>query len=165
VPRGVTPAEVEALFDEVSGSRLKPFFDKYVRGTEDLPLAKLLAPFGVKYADERKSSKPSLDVNAGRDGNDFKLSSVHEGGAAHRAGLSAGDLLVAIDGLRVTAVNLETLLSRYGVGSTIEVHAFRRDELMIFQATLQGDRVPGITLALDPAAKKSSGPLRPSAAR
>ncbi|MBJ7312803.1 M61 family metallopeptidase [Rugamonas sp. CCM 8940] len=163
--RGVTPAEVEALFDEISGMRLKPFFDKYVRGTDDLPLAKLLAQFGVKYNDERKSAKPSLDVNAGRDGNDCKLSSVHQGGAAHQAGLSAGDLLVAIDGLRVTATNLDTLLSRYGVGSEVEVHAFRRDELMSFRLRLQGDRVPGITLALAPAGKKAAGPSRPSAPR
>ena len=163
--RGVTPAEVEALFDEISGGRFKPFFDKYIRGTDDVPLAKMLAPFGVKYNDERKSAKPSLDANIGRDGSDCKLSSVHENGAAHRAGLSAGDLLVAIDGLRVTATNLETLLSRYAVGSTVEVHAFRRDELMTFSVTLLGERVPAITLSLDPAAKKSSGPLRPSAAR
>jgi predicted metalloprotease with PDZ domain len=163
--RGVTPAEVEALFDEISGGRFKPFFDKYIRGTEDVPLAKMLAPFGVKYNDERKSSKPSLDANIGRDANDCKLTSVHENGAAHLAGLSAGDLLVAIDGLRVTATNLESLLSRYGVDSTVEVHAFRRDELMTFSMTLQGDRVPGITLSLDPAVKKSTVPLRPSAVR
>ena len=165
VGRGVTPAEVEALFDEISGMRLKPFFDKYVRGTDDLPLAKLLAQFGVKYSDERKSTKPSLDVNAGRDGNDCKLSSVHEGGAAHQAGLSAGDLLVAIDGLRVTATNLDTLLSRYGVGSEVEVHAFRRDELMSFRLRLQGDRVPNVALALAPVGKKAAGPSRPSAPR
>lgn len=163
--RGVTPAEVEALFDEISGGRFKPFFDKYIRGTDDIPLAKMLAPFGVKYNDERKLARPSLDVNLGKDGNDCKLSSVHENGAAHQAGLSAGDILMAIDGLRVTATNLETLLSRYGVGSEIEIHAFRRDELMTFTATLQGDRVPGISLSLDPAGKKSTGPLRPSAAR
>jgi predicted metalloprotease with PDZ domain len=162
--RGVTPAEVEAIFDEISGGRFKPFFDKYIRGTEDLPLAKMLAPFGIKYSDERKSSKPSLDANIGKDGNDCKLSAVHENGAAHQAGLSAGDILVAIDGLRVNSANLETLLSRYGVGSTVEVHAFRRDELMTFNMTLQGERVPGITLSLDPAGKKSTGPIRPSAA-
>jgi predicted metalloprotease with PDZ domain len=162
--RGVTPAEVEAIFDEVSGGRFKPFFDKYIRGTEDLPLAKMLAPFGIKYSDERKSSKPSLDANIGKEGNDCKLSAVHENGAAHQAGLSAGDILVAIDGLRVNATNLETLLSRYGVGSEVEVHAFRRDELMTFNMTLQGERIPGITLSLDPVGKKSTGPIRPSAA-
>jgi predicted metalloprotease with PDZ domain len=163
--RGITPAEAEALFDEISGGRFKPFFDKYIRGTEDLPLAKLLAPFGVKYNDERKSSKPSFDANLGKDGNDCKLSAVHENGAAHQAGLSAGDILIAVDGLRVTATNLDNLLSRYAVGETVEVHAFRRDELMTFNLTLQGDRVPGITLALEPAGKKTPGPLRPSASR
>ena len=53
VGRGVTEAEVEALFDEVSGLKLRTLFDKYIRGTEDLPLAKLFAPFGVKLLDER----------------------------------------------------------------------------------------------------------------
>jgi predicted metalloprotease with PDZ domain len=161
--RGVTPQEAEALVDEVAGFKLKPFFDKYVRGTEDLPLAKLLAQFGVTYKDERKSAKPSMDVNLGRDGADCKLSAVHDGGAAQKAGLSANDLLVAIDGLRVNGnpSNLDGLLSRYKVGDTVQVHAFRRDELMAFELTLQGDRVPGITLTVD---EKKSTPRRPSAA-
>jgi predicted metalloprotease with PDZ domain len=57
------------------------------------------------------------------------------------------------------------LLARYAVGATVQIHAFRRDELMTFSVVLQGDRVPGITLSLDPVVKKSTGPLRPSAAR
>ncbi|PWF49130.1 M61 family metallopeptidase [Massilia glaciei] len=165
VGRGVTEAEVEALFDEVSGLKLKPLFDRFVRGTEDLPLAKLYAPFGVKLADARKSAKPSFDVGIGRDGADCKLSQVHEGGAAHCAGMSAGDVLVALDGLRVSGSpgSLDGLLARYRVGDTVAVHAFRRDELMTFSVTLQGDRVPGITLSLTGDAKKSAKPVRPSA--
>lgn len=165
VGRGVTEAEVEALFDEVSGLKLKPMFERYVRGTEDLPLAKLYAPFGVKLTDERKNAKPSLDVSIGREGADCKLSQVHEGGAAHAAGLSAGDLLVAVDGLRVTGNpnNLDGLLSRFKVGDTVAVHAFRRDELMKFDVVLQGDRVPTVTLAAPE--KKVKGLVRPSAAR
>jgi predicted metalloprotease with PDZ domain len=64
----VTEAEVEALFDEISGLKLKSMFERYVRGTEDLPLAKLYAPFGVKLVDERKAAKPSFDAGVGRDG-------------------------------------------------------------------------------------------------
>jgi len=160
VGRGVTEAEVEALFDEVSGLKLKPLFERYVRGTADLPLAKLYAPFGVKLADERRSSKPSFDVGLGRDGADCKLTQVHEGGAAHMAGLSAGDILMAVDGLRVAGnpSNLDAMLSRYKVGDTVGVHAFRRDELMTFDVTLQGDRVPGVTLSLVDERKKSGRP-------
>ena len=161
--RGVTPAEVEALFDEISGTRMKPFFERYIRGTDDVPLARLLAPFGVKYADQRKDQKPSLDVTLGRDGNDAKLSQVHHGGAAHQAGLSAGDVLVAVDGLRVTAANLETLLGRYGVGDQVNVHAFRRDELHTFNVQLQSDRAPNVTMSIAPISKRVNALLRPTA--
>ena len=153
--RGVTEKEVEALFDEATGVKLKPLFDKYIRGVEDVPVAKLYAPFGVKLVDERKTAKPSFDAGIGRDGANTRLTQVHEHGAAHRAGLSAGDVLVALDGLRVagTPSNLDALLSRYLVGDTVQVHAFRRDELMTFDVTLQGDRAACVTLTADPRTK------------
>jgi predicted metalloprotease with PDZ domain len=166
VGRGVTETEVEALFEEVSGIKLKNMFERYVRGTEDLPLAKLYAPFGVKLADERKIAKPSFDAGIGRDSGGAKLSNVHEGGAAHQAGLSAGDIIIAVDGLRVSGnpSNLDALLSRYPVGATVSVHAFRRDELMSFEVTLQADCVPVITLTHAVSGKKSAPALvRPSA--
>jgi predicted metalloprotease with PDZ domain len=137
--QGVTESTVEALFDSVSGLKLKPFFDRYIRGTGDLPLAKLLAPFAVTLADDRKDAKPGLGIRTTRDGNDCKLANVYEAEPAHRAGLSAGDVLVAVNGLRVTATNLETLLARYRAGDRVTVHAFRRDELMNFVATLKTD--------------------------
>ncbi len=157
--RGVTEAQVEALFDEVSGLKLKRLFNRYVRGTDELPLARLYASFGVKLVDERKSAKPSLDASYGRDGNDWKLTQVHEGGAAHAAGLSAGDVLMAIDGLRVTAAP-DGMLARYSVGDAVVIHAFRRDELMSFNAELMGDRTPAVTLTVDDKGRK--GPKRPS---
>jgi predicted metalloprotease with PDZ domain len=164
VGRGVTEEEVEAIFEEVSGVKLKTMFERYVRGTEDLPLAKLYAPFGVKLVDERKGSKPSLDAGIGRDSGGAKLTSVHEGGPAHQAGLSAGDIVIALDGLRVNGnpSNLDALLSRYKVGDKVTVHAFRRDELMTFTVTLQGDRVPGITLSQAQGGKSLMGIPRPS---
>jgi predicted metalloprotease with PDZ domain len=164
VGRGVTEDEVEALFEEVSGVKLRTMFERYVRGTDDLPLAKLYTPFGVKLADERKSGKPSLDAGVGRDTGGARLTQVHEGGAAHQAGLSAHDIVIAIDGLRVNGnpSNLDALLARYRVGEKVTVHAFRRDELMTFEVTLQGDRVPGITLSQAVAGKKSVVLPRPS---
>jgi predicted metalloprotease with PDZ domain len=163
--RGVTDKEVEALFDEVSGVRLKAMFDRYVRGTEDIPLAKLYAPFGIKLLDDRKNAKPSLDAGIGRDPLGARLTQVHEGGPAHQAGLSAGDVVIAIDGLRVNGnpSNLDQLFARYRVGDTVTVHAFRRDELLSFELTLQGCRLPGITLGAAPGTRRSAALQRPSA--
>ncbi|ALK95640.1 peptidase M61 [Massilia sp. WF1] len=164
--RGVTEKDVEALFDEVSGLRLKPLFERHVRGTDDIPLAKLYAPFAVKVLDERKNSKPSLNVGVGRDPLGARLTQVHEGGAAHRAGLSAGDIVIAVDGLRVNGnpSNLDQLFARYRVDDAVEVHAFRRDELMRFDVTLQGCVAPVVSIGVAPAgARRAATIARPSA--
>lgn len=145
--RGVTEAEAEAIFDEVAGIKLKRFFDRYVRGMEDVPLAKLLAPFGVAWRDARKNAKLALGAKMVSDGTNSKLGNVYEGGVAHRAGLSAGDVLVALDGIRVSAKNLDNLLERYRAGDAVEVYVFRRDELMRFTVTLAVDDAPQVTLA------------------
>ena len=147
--QGIGEAEALDLFEEVSGVNLKRYFDRYIHGTDDVPLEKLLAPFAVTVTDKRKNGKPSLGARTVKEGNDCKLANVYEGGAAHLAGLSALDLLVAIDGLRVTAANLDTLLARHGVDDVVTVHAFRRDELMTFTALLKADDAPQVTLAAE----------------
>jgi len=149
---GITEMEIEALIDEMSGLKLRRFFNQYVRGTDELPLAGLLASFGVSMDDERSLNKPSLEARIVNAGGDLRLANVYEGGAAHRAGLSAGDLLVAIDGLRVPmdnpAAGVDKLLARYPVGAVITVHAFRRDELMKFEVELNGDKAPRFALTV-----------------
>jgi predicted metalloprotease with PDZ domain len=150
--RGVTEAEVESVFDEMSGLKLRSFFDRYVRGTDDLPLTTLLAPFGVVWSDDRKNAKASLGVRTVRDGNDCKLANVYEAGAAHRAGVSAGDVLIAVNGLRVSGAgsgNLDALLSRYRAGDAVTLHVFRRDELMALTAQLMPDAAPQVMLHVE----------------
>ena len=155
--QGVTEDDVEAIFDEVSGVRLRSIFERYIRGTEDIPLAKLYTPFGIKVTQERKDGKPSLNAGIGRDPLGAKLTQVHEGGAAHQAGLSAGDVVIAVDGLRVNGnpSNLEPLLARYRVGDAVTVHAFRRDELMALDLTLQGCPLLAIQMAPAPGVRKT----------
>ncbi len=144
--RGVTDADIDALFDEISGLSMKSLLDRAVRGTKDLPLAEAFDKLAVAMTPVTKPAKPSLAVRTRKEGRDCKLASVHEGGAAHDAGLSSGDVLVAIDDLRVTASNLDTLLSRYRVGDTVTLHAFRRDELMRFSVVLKADSAPQYTI-------------------
>ena len=132
-PRGIEESEVEALFAEATGAQTCASSSATAcTAPRDLPLDALLAPFGVTLAADLATNgtagKPSLGVRV-RGGADCVLAVVHEGGAAQKAGLSAGDVLIAIDGLRVTGSNLDSLLARYLPGAKVEVHAFRRDEL------------------------------------
>lgn len=164
--QGLGEDEFTGLVAQVTGVNIKRFIDKYVKGTEDVPLAKLYADFAVEWGDTSASKKASLNVRVTKSGADCKLAHVYEQGAAHRAGLSAGDVLVALNGLRVTAADaangLGNLLAAYRVGDTVQVHAFRRDELMSVDLKLQEDDVPAITLNLAPHQKNAAAKRRPS---
>jgi predicted metalloprotease with PDZ domain len=67
---------------------------------------------------------------------DARLSHVFDGGPAQSAGLSAGDVIIAWNGLKVSGGTLQSMIDRSGVGATAKLFAFRRDELMTFEVTL-----------------------------
>lgn len=79
-----------------------------------------------------------MDVRTRKQGEQVVIATVLENGAAHTAGLSALDTLVAFDGIRVDANSntLDTLLNRYAPGERVTIHVFRRDELRAFDLKL-----------------------------
>ncbi|MBP6709423.1 MAG: M61 family metallopeptidase, partial [Candidatus Accumulibacter sp.] len=133
---GVEDEDIRLIAEELSGLDLDRFFAEAVHGTTDLDLARLLKPFGIRLKCVAASGTPSLGATTGNEGNEVRLTTAYDGGPAQSAGLSAGDLLLAIDGLRVTPATLERLLARRQAGDTVRVHAFRRDELMEFSVKL-----------------------------
>jgi predicted metalloprotease with PDZ domain len=141
--RGLEDDSIRQIAEELAGVSLKRFFADGINGTGELPLKKLLAAFGIALS-WPPAPAPSLGVKTASEGNDLRLATVFTGGAAQTAGLSAGDLLVAIDGLRVTASSLDKQLARRAAGDSLSIHVFRRDELMQF------------TLRLDPPAADSA---------
>jgi len=68
------------------------------------------------------------NLRAGEGG--AELTTVFEGGPAQVAGLSPGDLVVAVDGLKVNERTLSSRLSRRAHGEHVRVTAFRGDELI-----------------------------------
>ena len=141
---GVPEDRFELLAAEISGLDLAPFFDSAVRGTEDPPLKQLLADFGIALelraaagADDRGGAPRaangellSLGVSVREREPGLELVSVLDGGAAERAGLNPGDVLVAIDRLRVTGRNLQRRLARFESGERVTASVFRGDELI-----------------------------------
>ena len=148
---GLGDDDVQTIAEDLSGLKLTRLFADGVRGTVDLPLAKLLMAFGIDLVWDAPKA-PSLGVRTARDGNDLKLATVFDGSAAQNGGLAAGDLLLALNGLRVTADNLDKLLARHQPGDPIELHAFRRDELMRFEIRLDAPRPERLTLKAAPRA-------------
>ena len=138
---GVPEDGWERIAEEVSGLRLHTFFDRALRSTEELPLKQALASVGVelhlRQAESATDRGGRTGVNSGaragrgagrrvalgarttEDSAGVKLTRARRQRAP---GLAAGDVLVALDGLRV---NQRTWTSICNVSRRRQVRAFR----------------------------------------
>jgi predicted metalloprotease with PDZ domain len=155
---GVPEDGIFAAVEDIGGKTLTRWLRRAVEGTDDLPLARLLKPFGVAWSAEPASAAPWLGAKLAAGNGETRLANVYDGGPAQRAGLSAGDVLVALDGLKVGASGLDAMLARRRAGERVEIHAFRRDELMRFDVELAA--APADKVALKPVARPSAAALR-----
>ncbi len=154
---GVPEDAMPAIVKEATGVDVRREVARWAEGCEDVPLARLFKPFGVTLSRKAAARMSGLGIRTKADGNALKLANVIEGGSGQAAGLSAGDELVSLNGLRVTAGNLDTLLARCEVGETLELLAFRRDELRRFRPVLEAPRMEDCSLGLDAGSAKSLG--------
>jgi predicted metalloprotease with PDZ domain len=158
---GVPEDGIQAIASEFAGRDLGDFFVRYVYGTEDPPLAALLAGHGVRLelrpaenAADRggKPAKNGPQVRCwigAKVASDLKLQHVYTEGPAERAGLAPGDTLLAFDGVKASADTLALLLERRAPDSKVAVHAFRRDELMCTEIVLAAAPLDTCYLAVD----------------
>ena len=136
---GLQEQEPETMAAELLGQNIDDFFQPALYGTGDLNLEKALSTLGVQLNwRQRKSAtdaggdaddKPGnfywigANLKAGESG--ATLSHVFTGGAAERAGLAAGDSIIAIEDLAVDSNNLVDMLKRYANKGCVQVHYFR----------------------------------------
>ncbi len=150
VGKGVEDDTVQDIVNQLTGEDFTAFFQQALYTTQDLPLEQLLAEFGLQLkfrastgANDKggkldsKSEMASLMVNWVADPLGAKLNVVHDFGCGQKAGLSAGDVVIAVDGIKVAGNDLDNMVGQFTTGSELEIQAFRRDELMSFTVSLE----------------------------
>ncbi|GAA4407517.1 M61 family metallopeptidase [Quisquiliibacterium transsilvanicum] len=151
--KGVGEDEIPALLEEATGLDLGREVRAWTEGTGELPLAALLKEAGVSLELKRPEGETAwLGIRSAMRAGDLTITTALSGGPAHRAGVSAGDVIVAVDGLRVDERGLKTLLARRRAGQAVRVHAFRRDELIERVLTLVEAPATEAGLSVDPKA-------------
>lgn len=138
---GVPEGGLERLAQELSGLKLKPLFDRLLRSTRELPLAELLAEFGVtatlrasigetdgggRASGEAPRAYIGLKLRAG----ETRVLQVLSGSPAAQADVSPNDQLVALDGLRITPAGWGAQSVCLQPGRDYSVQLFRGDELL-----------------------------------
>jgi predicted metalloprotease with PDZ domain len=137
VQGGYDPQAVKAALREVSGQDWSDWWSRYVDGTAEIPLAQLLGTVGMQYlVDVPKDAEQKQEWWAGwklKEGSDpAVVTEVERDSPAWKAGVVAGDTLLAVNGVRVSAKDLSDKLYLSKAGP-FKLHLFRRDELRELQ--------------------------------
>jgi predicted metalloprotease with PDZ domain len=137
-PRGLSETGFAQIVKQATGVDVRAELTQWVEQTADVPLQALLAAQGFDLTWVSKDQTPVLGATFKTQGEFLVIRQVIEGGAAHQAGLSAGDVCVACNSLRIgnTAKALNQLLGAYPPDQTITMHAFRGDVLQVREITL-----------------------------
>ncbi|MFK7927558.1 MAG: M61 family metallopeptidase [Myxococcota bacterium] len=173
---GVPEDGVQAVATELSGLDLSDFFAEALHSTGDAlwdRLVALLGRVGVTAAlrpregDKDRGGKPGkLKKDRWETAGDLgivtlkgKVRTVRADSAAMRAGLSAGDQLVALDGIKVGSDIVERIAKK-APGTMVTLHVFRRDELLELAATVGQAPCDTVVLELDDTASEAAISLR-----
>jgi predicted metalloprotease with PDZ domain len=125
--RGFTSADVRAILKELTGTSWDAWWARNVDSPAAVDFNALLAPVGLKLQAGPLVPWAGWSASAGPNG--MQLRSVERGSPAWNAGFVPDDIIVAIDGKRVTPDRFEAALGERKPGETVIVSYFRRDQL------------------------------------
>lgn len=137
------------LCNELTGDNWIEQINHLINTTDELPLDQLFPEFGLSYSLKNDKSLP-LGLKLVDKPEGVLVQSARRDGAAAQSGLSAHDVIIAIDGLKATAKLVEKYAKQDGIYSIL---AFRRDELMSFDVNAAGSELTEVELKVEDQAK------------
>ncbi|AVH13747.1 M61 family metallopeptidase [Acinetobacter indicus] len=137
------------LCQELTGDSWAEQINHLINTTEELPLDQLFPEFGLSYSLKNDKRLP-LGLKLADKPEGVLVQAARRDGQAAQAGLSAHDVIIAIDGLKASSKLIEQYAKQSG---SFTVHAFRRDELMQFEVNAAGSELTEVELKVEDQAK------------
>ncbi|HXX93447.1 MAG TPA: PDZ domain-containing protein, partial [Planctomycetota bacterium] len=131
--RGFPEGHFKQACERVAGN-LDRFFQLAVDGVGDLPFGRFLGYAGCELhleprkpeeGEERRRHRPWIGLSTQRSGPVLTIAGVVEGSPADRAGLSAKDELVALDGMKINPDEWDKRLDEREPGDRVRLTVFR----------------------------------------
>jgi predicted metalloprotease with PDZ domain len=172
--RPVSEADVRAAAKKVAGAgtgrAIDRFFDRFVRGTDELTLIPLWRRAGLSVSERPEWEGEDVDAVRGVRARAWTGVALHAertairnvipGSPAWRAGLTFNDELVAVDGARVTNATFGKRIGDRRPGDEVRVTYFRRDLLGEATLTLVESPERKLVIAPDPKAGAHAKAIR-----
>lgn len=142
--RNYTPEDFQRLAERAAGRSLDNFFSRYVRGREEIDFNAILNHVGL-YLDTSGTptgrpapERPYFGATLFMDGNRLMVRNVRAGTPAYDQGITAGDEIVALDGMRVNLESFDARVAEKKPGDRVTITLFRSDDLRTFEIRLGG---------------------------
>jgi Predicted protease with the C-terminal PDZ domain len=144
--RNFTPEDFQRAAELAAGTSLESFFDKYVRGREELDYNGILSAVGLRLETTgvtTPSSAPPAErayfgATLAQVSDRLMVRNVRAGTPAYEQGIMFDDQIIALDGVRVNLETWDARLAEKRPGDKVTVTVFRRDELRAIEMTLGG---------------------------
>ncbi|AQZ82622.1 serine protease [Acinetobacter calcoaceticus] len=137
------------LCKELTGDNWIEQINHLINTTDELPLDQLLPEFGLSYRVKTDKSLP-LGLKLVDKPEGVLVQSARRESAGAKAGISANDVIIAIDGLKASTKLIEKYAKQ---GGTYTVFAFRRDELISFAVDCATSDLTEVELVVEDQAK------------
>lgn len=149
--KGLPEGRVIEIIESFGDETIRTFLQKALYSTDDLDLKTLFHEFGIEFSlripsslkekggiktKEDNLTKVSLGITAVPSEAGIRVQTVFTDSCAQKAGISSGDSLISINHIKLDNKAWETQVAQYEKGDNVIIHAFRRDELMSFEVTL-----------------------------
>jgi predicted metalloprotease with PDZ domain len=146
--RPVPEDAMQGIFEHVAQVSMGDLFDAWIRTAGEIDYAPTLARFGLSLARSARPDSPpcSLGARLRADAGRALVTSVPRNSAGGRAGLAAGDEILAVAGLRIEGANVDAALRACTAGQTVEVHVSRDGRLCVKNVTLDPAKTDRVTL-------------------
>ena len=130
---GMTDANLDDIMTEFLPSEVwQDFKANYIDGVAALPLFERLTENGINI--EQKANDSVWGINYIAEPTGLKVQRVTRGSQASAAGISAHDVIVAIDGIKASEKWLKATAKTQAISEEPAVcHVFRRDELLVLE--------------------------------
>jgi len=159
--RGLPEDGFAEIVREATGLSVARILSRWVEGTGDLPLAQSLKELGIRMSlKSQDNAAARLGLRLSESGGRLRVTSVIQDGTANRAGVSAGDEIVAINGIRADLSLLNRRVTRTAPDHRIRAHLFRRDELVEVEIGVGRAEPSEATLSLIDEADEATRALR-----
>ena len=142
-------ARIGAALQAVGGRSFARELAAWVHGVGELPLASLWEPFGIEVRRDKAGFTAALGLRLTEGAGAVRVTHVLAASPAARAGVAAGDELLAVDGWRVR--RLDEAQQWLAPGTAFELLAVR--DQRVLRLTLQPDARPTPSVTLQAATR------------